>query len=158
MVRKPRRPRAAGQKLFTSVAMVTVTAAVVAGAGITGLVVLWRAVTGMKEFTVQPHALTSRSKWIKPDSFHEEWIGREIIFSREITEDTLLHIDDVHRLPIPYNPEWVSIDVRYDNPAGGEILLIEGTLCHDCVPEPSTFALLICGALGLLAWLWRRRS
>jgi hypothetical protein len=47
-------------------------------------------------------------------------------------------------LPVPYNPEWVSIDIR------GESFTITGCLVHDCVPEPATMSLLALGAVALL--------
>ena len=56
----------------------------------------------------------------------------------------------VGRLPAPYNPEWVSIDIR-----GVGDFVITGSLIHDCVPEPATMSLLVLG--GLVALLRRRR-
>ena len=52
------------------------------------------------------------------------------------------------RLPVPYNPEWISIDIR------GYDYTITGTLVHECVPEPATMGLL---ALGGLAVIRRKR-
>jgi len=48
-------------------------------------------------------------------------------------------------LPIDYNPEWVSIDVRGDN-----MLLTQGTLEHVCVPIPTGVWLLSSGLVGLV--------
>jgi hypothetical protein len=48
-----------------------------------------------------------------------------------------------------YNPEWVSIDIY-----GYNIVVTNGVIVHECVPEPSALALL---ALGGLAVLRRRR-
>jgi len=51
-------------------------------------------------------------------------------------------------LPVPYNPEWISIDLR------GFDFTITGCIVHDCVPEPATMGLL---ALGGLAVIRRKR-
>ena len=55
-----------------------------------------------------------------------------------------------------YNPEWVSIDVRWDGAiGGGSSVDISGTICHECIPEPAAFLLL---AIGSLAVLKRKRK
>jgi hypothetical protein len=56
-------------------------------------------------------------------------------------------------LPIDYNPEWVSIDVRGDN-----MLITRGTLEHVCVPIPTGVWLLGSGLLGLVGIRRRLRE
>ncbi|HSW46612.1 MAG TPA: PEP-CTERM sorting domain-containing protein [Phycisphaerae bacterium] len=72
----------------------------------------------------------------------EVYIGRAGIETFLIEDDATGHysISD-YKLPIPYNPEWVSIDVR-----GYNFSLIDGVLVHECVPEPATVLLLAAGA------------
>lgn len=50
----------------------------------------------------------------------------------------------VVRLPINYNPEWVSIDVQ----GMGNVGIWNGVILHECVPEPSSLGLLaVAGAV-----------
>ncbi|MDY6988794.1 MAG: VPLPA-CTERM sorting domain-containing protein [Thermodesulfobacteriota bacterium] len=52
---------------------------------------------------------------------------------------------DYFILPVLYNPEWVSIDIR------GEYMEITGTIEHDCiVPLPAAVWLLGSGLIGLV--------
>lgn len=52
--------------------------------------------------------------------------------------------EDFRRLPIPYNPEWVSVDIR-----GYNFALLGGMIDHECVPipEPASLTLLALGAV-----------
>jgi len=70
-------------------------------------------------------------------------------------QDTLSHQYSVKgfRLPIPYNPEWVSIDVR-----GYNFWVTDGTIVHTCsVPEPGSLLVLGSGVMGLAGFALRRR-
>ena len=51
-----------------------------------------------------------------------------------------------------YNPEWVSIDVMCGSGGGGYqgTILFNGTISHECIPEPATMSLLALGGLALL--------
>ncbi|MDP6044793.1 MAG: PEP-CTERM sorting domain-containing protein [Phycisphaerae bacterium] len=56
-----------------------------------------------------------------------------------------------------YNPEWISIDVRYLQwGQNSEGVIIQGEICHECTPEPTTMAVL--GIGGLVVLRRRRRK
>ena len=73
----------------------------------------------------------------------ENFIEREVIFPGS---NIVGHTPIVGNFSIPdFNPEWVSIDVRYD--LTGEMpVSVFGVIVHECVPEPSTFV----GLIGLI--------
>lgn len=57
-----------------------------------------------------------------------------------------------HRISeIPYNPEWVSIDVR-----GYNTMIWNGRLVHECVPEPGSVLALLFGLISLGGVIHRR--
>jgi len=77
------------------------------------------------------------------------YIHRELVWSGEV-ETTKALCDEII---IPdYNPEWVSIDIRVDGGMGADV---DGTICHECIPEPMTLSLLGFGGFALLR---RRRQ
>ena len=83
------------------------------------------------------------------------WVGRVAAYTFEI-EPGFPGINwsaTGVRLPIPYNPEWVSIDVR-----GYNVAITNGWLRHKCVPEPSGILALLGGMLGLGGMIRRRKS
>jgi hypothetical protein len=87
----------------------------------------------------------------------EEFIDRGVLFSGELDVDLPL----IGRYIIPdYNPEWVSIDIRYynqDQVNGPALSVYSNYFVHECVPEPATLVLLATGVLGLAVFAWRRR-
>lgn len=52
-------------------------------------------------------------------------------------------------LPINYNPEWVSVDVR----GLGNVVIYNGRIYHECVPEPASALLIALGGV----YLWKRK-
>lgn len=84
---------------------------------------------------------------------NEPYLQRTLIQVLPIGEDPQYQYSTVgFRLPAPYNPEWVSIDVR-----GYNTNIWGGTLVHECVPEPSAVLSLLCGFAGLIG-LRRRKA
>jgi hypothetical protein len=65
---------------------------------------------------------------------------------------------DLSQYGVPFNPEWVSIDIVGYNvllsPPGG----VASNFTHTCVPEPGTLVLLLTAGIGLLLFAWRRRK
>jgi hypothetical protein len=83
----------------------------------------------------------------------ERYIERGVIFSGGVNSTTVL---DGHFIIPDFNPEWVSIDIRYVE-GQAPIAVSSSHFVHECVPEPSTFVLLAAAALGMGIFAWRRR-
>jgi hypothetical protein len=84
----------------------------------------------------------------------DAWIGRYTVFAQDVASDGWNHYAFQGRLPVPYNPEWVSIDVRPVEPQElNSIVELSFNLTHNCVPESATLGL---AALGLAAMFCRR--
>jgi len=84
----------------------------------------------------------------------EVYIGRVTVDQLEILNDEPIEWNgqyDLREFGIPYNPEWISIDVT-----GYNFQLANGVLIHECVPEPATLSLLVVG--GALALIRRKRG
>ncbi len=82
----------------------------------------------------------------------DAFIERLTIFNGQVLADGK-HLEGSHFIE-DFNPEWVSIDVRMIDQISQEGVIINGDICHECVPEPATMSLL---ALGGLVVLRRRR-
>ena len=85
-----------------------------------------------------------------PGGIEFDFIGRsELILSyNEANPLPGIPMDFVFDI-MSFNPEWISIDVM------GENVIINGTITHQCIPEPATMSLLALGGLAVLA---RRRK
>lgn len=94
---------------------------------------------------------------IPPMAGQEQFIVREVIFADFLTSD--LELTDTFVVS-EFNPEWVSVDVRVrpDIHVNPGMLIIEGDLCHQCVPEPMTVGLLAVGGVALLRKKRRRAT
>jgi len=101
-----------------------------------------------------------------PMPTQEQWIERSLTIASGPNE---LPWEEHGSYIIPdFNPEWVSIDVYVESNQwvdlgqGDEMVplpvYISGDIRHQCIPEPSTIVLLAMGALGLVAFAWRRRK
>jgi hypothetical protein len=102
----------------------------------------------------EPHPTTPPLPPISPVN-ENKYIQREVILP-------WMHLDLLEPIPIDvwvivpdYNPEWVSIEVK-GNPNSS--FFFNGTIAHECVPEPSALALLAAGAIGLIAFIRRRHG
>lgn len=68
-----------------------------------------------------------------------DWIGRQVIFRGEVLPGKTPFGIRNFVLPVPYNPEWVSMDVRpvYAGDDGRtEVRAL--SFWHECIPEPPT--------------------
>ena len=94
---------------------------------------------------------------IPPLTMLEEdlYIARKLIFSGPVIGSGAdeVHLFDTFDIP-DFNPEWVSIDVRLVGPDAPMQVHFDGTIEHECLPEPATLSLL---ALGGLVVLRRKR-
>ena len=85
-------------------------------------------------------------------SDQEEFIRRFSLgeFNIPTTGEIIITNTDGEPFYLPFNPEWVSIDIRMIDQVSGEGVLINGDIWHECNPEPSTVALLAMGGLTVL--------
>ena len=110
--------------------------------------------TGQPPMPDQENAIERAIIWTEAGGIPSDmpgmmWVGSagEIILVNPPADGTPFIIPD-------YNPEWVSIDIRFADGTTTQGVLIDGDIWHECVPEPTTMAFL---ALGGLAVLRRRR-
>lgn len=96
--------------------------------------------------------------WADPPAYDPEmYIERLTDPEYNVNLDWHFHLDPfdpgghwdsgVYWLPIPYNPEWVSVDVQ----GMGNVAIYNGRLLHECVvPEPATLLLLALGGAVMI--------
>lgn len=103
-----------------------------------------------------------------PMPWEEPFIMRDIIYEGPVETAIVQWLDPAPPYKIPYNPEWVSMDVLVDawewidfgtpeDPVWVQspmMVDIQGTIWHECVPEPASLSVLALGGLAVLA---RRR-
>jgi len=85
------------------------------------------------------------------EQFIGQYIGRLEVDRLDVFGPDHYSISDV-LLDLPYNPEWVSIDVR-----GYNFELANGQIVHECVPEPGTLIAAF-GVLSPALLFFRRRK
>jgi hypothetical protein len=87
------------------------------------------------------------------------FIVRDMIYAGPVDHILQLRSSELEpngQIVLPFNPEWVSIDIRLMQTSGMQTpITVSGSIQHQCVPEPATLVLVVFGALGLL--LARRR-
>ncbi|MHC4989306.1 MAG: hypothetical protein ACYTFX_12580, partial [Planctomycetota bacterium] len=90
------------------------------------------------DWSLNPPTGTNPSQVFPPEDFDPTnpsiaWVGRGDI-DRITLDDTNPsgHYTTTYQLPIPYNPEWVSVDVR-----GYNFSIINGQITHECLPDPT---------------------
>lgn len=69
-----------------------------------------------------------------PMANEEDFIERFTIFEGPVDEVKFLESEQLFLIP-DYNPEWISIDIRYIDPVTAEGVLITGCIWHECI-EP----------------------
>jgi len=84
----------------------------------------------------RPIALTEEEEWIVRDV--ELWYGPVPAAGVRLTNVGMAPIY------VPYNPEWVSVDIM------GYNLDMSGTIWHACLPEPASVVLLSLASLALI--------
>jgi len=90
-----------------------------------------------------------------PMSDQEEFIGRFSLGEFVIPTGGMdITNTDGEPFTLPFNPEWVSIDIRMIDQVSMEGVSFIGDIWHECNPEPATMSVL---ALGSLVLLRRRR-
>jgi hypothetical protein len=98
------------------------------------------------------------------------FVDAEIVFLGLVDEEAPVHFSGSLKIP-EFNPEWVSVDVTvlppflagwpmppdgpYPDPLA--VYSVVGTITHECVPEPSTIAILASGLLAVVVFARRRR-
>ena len=91
-----------------------------------------------------------------------QYVGQQLIKQIPVLSPVPQHFRptfDLRDFDIPYNPEWVSVDV-----IGVNALLSSqgkpGSIEHEClaIPEPATIGLIVLGATGLAGYVRRRRA
>ena len=82
---------------------------------------------------------------LDPEQFIGRYVGWQFEFQPGTTQQGGQFDSGKFMLPIPYNPEWVSVDVRGEN-----VYIWNGVIAHQCVPIPGAILLLGSGLIGLI--------